>query len=237
MWRTNRSSHGTVARRLCCASVGERADLVGAGAVAAVYRQRVPKQFGWLQAMKARIAVAVAALITAACAQQTGTPMSATSTTSPALQPGPHSAIANIDLPAGTIPARQLTSDTELWQYTAPYPDTVKYLQTQFATGRRFDSSGATWWNDLPPCYDDYHKSPPSGSEWLLRASPGEYPAGPGEVHVWLWSDGTRTLYIWVFHSDTYGNRWVSIQRWLGPPAANPTPKATTWVAVTCNRS
>src|ERR1700694_2781393 len=91
-------------------------------------------------------------------------------TSPPLLQPGPHSAIADVALPAGTIPGpsgASTGSDGEYWYYTAPYPDTVTFLQNQFATGRRYDTYGATWWNGLPPCYDNAsprHHSPPLGS-------------------------------------------------------------------------
>src|SRR5271163_681684 len=68
----------------------------------------------------------------------------ASQTTKPPLQPGPHSAIADIDLPAGTVPGSipNVTGEDEYWRYTAPYAETVTFLQTQFATGRRYDAYG-----------------------------------------------------------------------------------------------
>ena len=51
------------------------------------------------------------------------------------LQPGPHSAIADVDLPAGTVPVPRADSDGEYWHYTAPYPDTVTFLQKNCAIG------------------------------------------------------------------------------------------------------
>ena len=44
-----------------------------------------------------------------------------------------------------------MTGEGGYSRYTAPYADTVTFLQTQFATGRRYDAYGATWWQNLPP--------------------------------------------------------------------------------------
>ena len=103
------------------------------------------------------------------------------------LQPGPHSAIADVDLPEGTV---QCTTNgcppdphREHWQYSAPYDDVVAFLRTRFATGRRFDTHGATWWNGLPPCYDKEHQSPPWG-----RTLNGGI--------EWAWSDGAKMLAV-----------------------------------------
>jgi hypothetical protein len=104
------------------------------------------------------------------------------------LRPGPHSAVADIDLPAGTVPETS-TPDGEMWSYSAPYDDVVAFLQRQFATGRRYDDYGATWWNGLPPCYNDTkynpadpaHESPPRG--WV-----------DDNGTEWRWSDGAATL-------------------------------------------
>jgi hypothetical protein len=161
--------------------------------------------------------LAVAAVAASACTQHTPSPPPPTtvtptntytttsaqaapappSTTSPTLQPGPHSAIADIDLPAGTVPAPS-DSDSESWHYTAPYRDTVTFLQNQFATGRRYDTYGATWWNGLPPCYDNAsprHHSPPLGSD----SGPGTFLDGqPGDGRNWVWSDGVVTLQVSV---------------------------------------
>ncbi|HZE14472.1 MAG TPA: hypothetical protein VE197_01495 [Mycobacterium sp.] len=85
-------------------------------------------------------------------------------TTEPTLRPGPHSAIGDVDLPAGTTVQRSSTDpNEELWHYVASYAETVAYLQAQFATGRHYDSYGATWWGGLPPCYNLQHQSPPLG--------------------------------------------------------------------------
>jgi hypothetical protein len=152
-------------------------------------------------------------------------------TTPPLLQPGPHSAIADVDLPAGTVPLSAPDSDAELWYYTAPYPDTVTFLQNQFATARRYDTYGATWWNGLPPCYDNAspkHQSPPLGSD----AGPGTVLGGqPADGTGWVWSDGAVTLVVQVLRpgggiSGKTGE--IIIWRWLGPAAKN---------GVTCNRA
>jgi hypothetical protein len=120
-------------------------------------------------------------------------PSSSAPPTKPALQPGPHSWVADIDLPEGTAPcATFMCSDSpyeehdphrENWRYSAPYDDTVAWLRDRFATGRRYDTHGATWWKGLPPCYDTVHQSPPSG--W----------AGDGFIR-WVWADGARWLQI-----------------------------------------
>jgi hypothetical protein len=153
-----------------------------------------------------------------------------TPATTPPLQPGPHPAIADIDLPAGTVPV-PASSDEEYWHYTAPYAATVAFLQNQFATGRRFDTYGATWWNGLPPCYDNAspkHQSPPLGSDAGDRF--GEQ---PGDLHEWVWSDGALTLYVSMSRPGTdFGGKkedaLIIIETWLGPAAEN---------RVTCNRA
>lgn len=115
---------------------------------------------------------------------------------------GPHSAIADIDLPADTTPialppcgtlcdGRQ----TEYWHYSVPFLDVVTFLQKQFATGSRYDSYGATRWQGLPPCYDPAHHSPPEGSDGGLWTG---VPAGTGLIHEWIWSDGVATLIVQV---------------------------------------
>jgi hypothetical protein len=143
------------------------------------------------------------------------------------LQPGPHSAIADIDLPAGTVPLRTDSQDED-WRYTTPYPDTVTFLQTRFATGRRYDSYGATWWNGLPPCYNDSkydpaqpaHESPPKG--WVID-----------DGTQWFWSDSAMTLCVEVWRPGIktvggdikpYGE--IDIFIW---PAAQ--------IRITCNRA
>jgi hypothetical protein len=150
-------------------------------------------------------------------------------TTPPLLQPGPHSAIADIDLPAGTVPVPAPdSSDGEYWHYTAPYPDTVTFLRDQFATGRRYDTYGATWWNGLPPCYDNAHESAPLGADGGER-----FGGQPGDLHEWMWSDGALTLYVSVSRpgADFGGKKedaLIIIVRWLGP---------ATETGLTCNRA
>jgi hypothetical protein len=74
---------------------------------------------------------------------------------------------------------------TEWWRYSAPYDDVVAFLQNRFATGRRYDTHGATWWNGLPPCYDTNHQSPPWG--WTHD-----------DLIEWVWSDGAVMLDVEV---------------------------------------
>ncbi len=149
--------------------------------------------------VKRRLVTAVA-VIAAACANdQTAAPASPT-TSAPlptvGLQPGPHSAIADVDLPEGTI---QCTTDstsgcgitssdphTEHWHYSAAYDDVVAFLRKRFATGRRYDTHGATWWDGLPPCYDKGHQSPP----WGRTLDAGT------KFTEWMWSDAARTLAV-----------------------------------------
>ena len=150
--------------------------------------------------MKTRNATAVAVLAIAACTNtHTAAPASPATTSAPpttvGLQPGPHSAIADVDLPEGTV---QCTTNgcppdphKEYWRYSAPYDDVVAFLRTRFATGRRYDTHGATWWNGLPPCYDKAHQSPPWG-----RTLDG--------ATEWAWSDGAKMLAVDV--SKSFGS-------------------------------
>lgn len=88
------------------------------------------------------------------------------------LQPGPHSAIADIALPAGTV---RCTSNgckvhptyEEVWQFNAPYDDVVAFLGNELGTG------------------------PHDG----LAACP---PAGPDNAHEWKWSDDARWMAVAV---------------------------------------
>jgi hypothetical protein len=129
------------------------------------------------------------------------TPETTTSTTTtaaikpkPRLQPGPHSLIADVDLPEGTVPCATYDcgelphrdTHSEYWRYSASYDDTVAFLRDQFATGRRYDARGATWWKGLPPCYDTKHQSPPWG--WTV-----------GPWTEWTWSDGATWLEVMVY--------------------------------------
>jgi hypothetical protein len=168
---------------------------------------------------------------TATSASPTTTATPSPTTTPPLLQPGPHSAIADVDLPAGTVPG-PAQSDGEYWYYTALYPDTVTFQQNRFATGRRYDTYGATWWNGLPPCYDNAspkHHSPPLGSD----SGPGTVLGGqPGDGRYWVWSDSAVTLEVQVLKpsSSTFNatEGLILIVRWLGPAAKD---------GATCNRA
>jgi hypothetical protein len=134
--------------------------------------------------MKTRTAAAVAVLVAAACTPTTQPPVG--------LQPGPHSAIADVDLPEGTVQCTTIGCISDLankdphheyWRYSASYDDTVAFLQKRFATGQRYDTHGATWWKGLPPCYDTNHQSPPWG--WTHD-----------DVIEWVWSDGATKLVV-----------------------------------------
>ncbi len=128
-----------------------------------------------------------------------------------ARQPGPHSPLADVDLPAGVVFAGN-SSNQERWRYTAPYDDTVAFLRKQFATGRKYDTQGATWWQDLPPCYNDKfdanttprHESPPGG--WVMEDST-----------LWLWTDGSIALSVEVFSpssADTPNEIVINYTQW-----------------------
>ncbi|MGO9511015.1 MAG: hypothetical protein ACLPXZ_28195 [Mycobacterium sp.] len=110
------------------------------------------------------------------------------------LQPGPHSAIADVDLPVGTVQCIDFgcidgpaitDPGYEWWRYVAPYDDIVAFMRDRFGTGRQYDAHGATWWHGLPPCYDANHDSPPSG--W----------ATDGGTR-WIWSDNAKALVVAV---------------------------------------
>jgi hypothetical protein len=144
--------------------------------------------------VKTRLVTAVAVLAAACANTHTAAPPSPATTSAPpttvGLQPGPHSAIADVDLPEGTV---QCTTNgcvgdphTEHWFYSAPYDDVVAFLRKRFATGRRYDTHGATWWNGLPPCYDKGHQSPPWGRTF----------DGGTKLTEWMWSDAAKTLAV-----------------------------------------
>ena len=91
------------------------------------------------------------------------------------LQPGLHSAIAHIDLPAGTVPCTSSGCKTpfpyeEAWRYNAPYDDVVEFFRNQFGTGSN---------DGLPPCP----------------------PGGPNDAHEWKWSDDARWIAVAVFRA------------------------------------
>jgi hypothetical protein len=127
-----------------------------------------------------------------------------------------------VDLPEGTVQCATIGCDTdsanddphrEYWRYSASYDDVVAFLQKQFATGRQYDSHGATWWNGLPPCYDTNHHSPPWG--WTFDDG----------LTAWKWSDGATQLVIEVFKpgAKTAGGEivpfgWISTKSWAVDP-------------------
>jgi hypothetical protein len=88
------------------------------------------------------------------------------------LQPGPHSAIADIVLPAGTVPCtnsrcKHPLGYEELWRFNAPYEDVVEFLSNELGTGPR---------DGLAAC-------PPSG---------------PDNASEWKWSDEARWMAVAV---------------------------------------
>jgi len=130
-------------------------------------------------------------LIAAAAIGTTAIGSASPANAQPPLQPGPHSAIADVDLPEGTV---QCTSVNclggtttypyeEWWRYSASYDDVLAFLQKRFATGLQYDTHGATWWDGLPPCYDANHQSPPWGGT-----------TSDNEGTAWMWSDGAKEL-------------------------------------------
>jgi hypothetical protein len=85
----------------------------------------------------------------------------------------PHSAIADINLPEGSVPCissgcRNPARYEEVWRYDAPYDYVKTFFHDEFGTG---------WQDGLPPC-------PPEG------------PNGAGE---WKWSNDARWLAVAVF--------------------------------------
>jgi hypothetical protein len=150
----------------------------------------------------------------------TGTPSAAptteraatpTSATVPVLRPGPHSLIGDVDLPEGTVPCTGGNCPAaplptyETWYYKATYEDILAFLRARFATGRRYDGYGATWWNGLPPCYGTTHRSPPWGT------TVDEFST------EWIWSDGAVSLIVQVIKPTSVGNvvhpSWILITR------------------------
>src|ERR1700751_1807757 len=159
--------------------------------------------------IKTGAAVVVAVLAAAACARDasgppglttaaptnTHAPAPASPASTPALptvelKPGPHSPLADVDLPADVTFAGN-SSLEELWNYSPSYDDTVTFLRKQFATGRKYDAHGATWWRDLPPCYNGtHHESPPEG--WIMQDST-----------LWVWADAKTMLSVEVFRPSS----------------------------------
>jgi hypothetical protein len=126
-----------------------------------------------------------------------------------------------VDLPEGTAQCATIGCDTdstigdpheEYWRYSAPYDDVVAFLQKQFATGRQYDSHGATRWDGLPPCYNTNHQSPPWG--WTYN-----------DQTAWEWSDGATRLAVSVDkpgfktadgHIRPFG--WIATRSWAVDP-------------------
>jgi hypothetical protein len=135
---------------------------------------------------------AVAVVGAAACTRHMPGPQPPPTTVAPpTVQPqrGPHAPLADVDLPAGVV-FEGNSSDEERWRYSGSYDDTVAFLRKQFATGRKYDAQGATWWRNLPPCYNDKHESPPGG--WVMEDST-----------LWLWTDGFVALSVEVFRPSS----------------------------------
>lgn len=129
----------------------------------------------------------------------TAAPVSPTATWAPPqtveLQPGPHSKLADVDLPVGTVPLPNNATDSETWRYNVSYDDLVAFLRKQFATGQKYDSRGAPWWRNLPPCYRSrydynankpYEESPPKGWD-------------TGDSTTWQWEDSSMQLQVQAF--------------------------------------
>ena len=153
-------------------------------------------------------------LAAAACASHKpppAAPPSAAPAQPRAVQPGPHSPLANIRLPAGAV-FDGTSSLEERWRYNTPYDETVTFLSSQFATGPKHDSNGATSWGDLPPCYNGEHQSPPKG--WPLA-----------DTTRWLWSDGSTSLSVQIFRPNSStsnpGEIVIDHQRWDNSSVCN----------------
>jgi hypothetical protein len=91
------------------------------------------------------------------------------------MQPGPHSAIADVVLPAGTFPCTSSgckghPTYEEVWRFNAPYKDVVAFLRNELGTG------------------------PHDG----LAACP---PSGPNDAHEWKWSDEARWMAVAVYRA------------------------------------
>ena len=129
----------------------------------------------------------------------------------PAVQPGPHSPLANIRLPAGAVFDGN-SSLEERWHYNTPYEATVSFLGSQFAAGAKYDSKGATSWANLSPCYNGEHQSPPNG--WVSA-----------DTTRWLWTDGSTSLSVQIFRPNSStsnpGEIVIDHQRWDNSSVCN----------------
>jgi hypothetical protein len=128
-----------------------------------------------------------------------------------AIQPGPHSPLANMRLPAGAVSDGN-SSLQERWRYSTPYEATVGFLSRQFAAGPKYDSNGATSWLKLPPCYNGEHQSPPKG--WVSA-----------DTTRWLWTDGNTSLSVQIFRPNSStsnpGEIVIDHQRWDNSAVCN----------------
>ncbi len=122
--------------------------------------------------------------------------------------------MADVDLPAGTVSVVTGSSNEEDWRYNAPYDDVVAFLRSQFATGPKYADGKATWWRNLPPCYNDHYdytnnrqddKAPPEG--WVSDSHGGST--------RWMWADGVMSLDVQVFRPGgsiaPNGEPWIVI--------------------------
>ncbi len=159
--------------------------------------------------------LAATVLAEAACAPHkpppSAQPTATTSGQSAAVQPGPHSPLANIRLPAGAVLDGN-SSLEERWHSATPYDETVAFLSNQFATGPKYDSNGATSWDKLPRCYNGEHQSPPKG--W-----------SSADTTRWLWTDGTTSLSVEIFRPNSStsnpGEIIIEHQRWDNSSVCN----------------
>lgn len=100
---------------------------------------------------------------------------SASPSTAEPLQPGPHSAIAHIVLPAGTVPCtnsgcKHPRGYEESWLFNAPYKDVVQFLSDELGTGP----------------HDGLAACPPSGQD---------------NASEWRWSDEARWMAVAVYRA------------------------------------
>jgi hypothetical protein len=154
--------------------------------------------------MKIRTAAVVAVLATAACTRYvSGTPLSATtvaptnthaatqasptSTSPPAVAPGPHSKmLPEITLPAGTTEAAHNTPGDETWFATTPFDQTVAMLKAQLPIGQTF-----------------------RGVPWCK----GDGPVSP-DINEWEWSTDTEALTVFAQRPGLIGPQQDIEFRW-----------------------
>jgi hypothetical protein len=118
--------------------------------------------------MKSRTVAAVAVLATAACQHVTGPSPSATTvaptSTHTATQVGPHSALADVELPEGSTLLSTTTATgspdnvqeiDEHWHYVVNYDDAVQAMNSQL--GRSIRMPKGQWINRCTPVLVDSH--------------------------------------------------------------------------------